>query len=113
MCMDGFMFGSCCVHDTADNMISHQQQQLTTSKVRHITQKIKEEVFSTVDFFLIHLLKLNSNLSEIPGHHHQYNSSSHQEEDNISTVYECFIQQRLLSTTETAPKVWIYLKDFL
>ena len=29
--MDGFMFGSCCVHDTADNMISEHQQ--TTSKV--------------------------------------------------------------------------------
>ena len=31
MCMDGFMFGSCCVHDSADNMISEHQQ--TTSKV--------------------------------------------------------------------------------
>ena len=31
MCMDGFMFGSCCVHDTQDNLI--QDSGHTTSKV--------------------------------------------------------------------------------
>ena len=31
MCMDGFMFGSCCVHDTQDNLV--QDPGHTTSKV--------------------------------------------------------------------------------
>ena len=30
MCMDGFMFGSCCVHDTSENIIGDH---LTTPKV--------------------------------------------------------------------------------
>ena len=35
MCMDGFMFGSCCVHDTNDNLISQQ----TTSSRYPTTQR--------------------------------------------------------------------------
>ena len=31
MCMDGFMFGSCCVHDHKENVINDH---ITTSKVR-------------------------------------------------------------------------------
>ena len=31
MCMDGFMFGSCCVHDTKENMINDKHT--STSKV--------------------------------------------------------------------------------
>ena len=89
MCMDGFMFGSCCVHDTADNMISEHQQ--TTSKV---SENIVTSTF---------ILELES--SEISGHDHHHHPPSHQKEDNLRAIQQCFIQQRLLPATETAPKV--------
>ena len=58
MCMDGFMFGSCCVHDTADNMISEHQQTTskrfpattTTTTLPPIRRKTTYEPFSSVSY---------------------------------------------------------------
>ena len=92
MCMDGFMFGSCCVHDTADNMIS-QQQQLTTSKVRQYklsksdknVNKMWQNIIADIKHFRAgKSWQLPGNISEVPGHHNQHDApTSREEEDNI------------------------------